>query len=48
MIEIGSGITIGGSIIIGSVPALSTADFFITEASDDLISESGEFLITEG
>jgi hypothetical protein len=48
MIEIGGGITIGGSIIIGEVPALITADFFITETGDNLISESGEFFITEG
>ena len=48
MIEIGGGITIGGSIIIGSVPALNPADFFITESSDNLIAESGEFFITEG
>ena len=48
MIEIGGGIDIGGSITIGQVPALVTADFFITESGDNLISETGEFFITEG
>ena len=48
MIEIGGGIDIGGSITIGQVLALGPADFFITESSDNLISESGEFFITEG
>jgi hypothetical protein len=48
MIEIGGGITIGSSIIIGLINALVTYDFFTTESGDQLISEAGENFITEG
>jgi hypothetical protein len=47
MIEIGSGVEIGSGIIIGNVSAVTT--YFITEiSSEDLITEDGLNLITEG
>lgn len=47
MIEIGSGIEIGGGVIIGNVSAVTT--YFITEITlEDLITENDLNLITEG
>lgn len=49
MIEIFSGITIGGGITIGDVPvAPPGADvYFVTQDDVFLITESGEYLIEE-
>jgi hypothetical protein len=48
MIEIGGGITIGSSIIIGEVEALLPYLYFITESDDRLVSEGGIDFVTEG
>jgi hypothetical protein len=45
-IEIGPGITIGSGIIIGEGASLPVY-FIATENSNDLITESGDNLITE-
>ena len=47
MIEIGSGVEIGSGILIGNFSAVTT--YFITEVTqEDLITEDGQNLITEG
>jgi hypothetical protein len=48
MIEIGGGITIGGSIIIGEVDVVVPYQFFITESGDQLTSEDNANFVTEG
>ena len=45
MIEIQGGITIGAGITIGDVPLPLT--LFVTEANDNLVSESGDQFVTE-
>jgi len=45
MIEIGGNILIGGSIVIGNVPAFAV--FFITEDDDFLVSQTDQNFIEE-
>lgn len=48
MIEIGAGITIGGGIVLGQVPAIVTITDFTTEDSlYFLVDESGNNFIEE-
>jgi hypothetical protein len=41
------GITIGGGIIIGDVPVFISINNFITENSNNLITETGDQFIEE-
>jgi hypothetical protein len=47
MIEIHSGVTIGGGIVIGNTPVVIPTGFFITEDNNDLITEDGNNLIED-
>lgn len=47
MIEIQGGITIGGQIVIGPVPVVIEIGYFVTEDDNNLITETGDFLIAE-
>jgi len=47
MIEIGAGITIGGAVIIGDVDAFTTYNYFITEDSNNLTTETGDQFVEE-
>jgi len=47
MIEIGGGITIGGQIIIGDVPVFITYNYFITEDSNNLVTQTDDPLVEE-
>lgn len=47
MIEIQGGITIGNGIYIGDIPVVIPINYFITEDSNNLISETGNNFIEE-
>ena len=47
MIEIGGLITIGNGIYIGDIPIVIPINYFITEDSNNLISETGDNFIEE-
>jgi hypothetical protein len=47
MIELGAGITVGPGIIIGDTPVFFTANLFVTEDDNFLISEINQNFIEE-
>ena len=47
MIEVEGGITIGPGITLGNVPVFVVVNYFITEDSNQLTSQSGDDFIEE-